>query len=137
MFNFMKGDTMGWDCMIKGMELDNVRTDRRASKSVEKYNISEQAIYFDNKYLPLSAIQRMRMQPSMYTPQGCCGKGIPVTKIRLEYGGEKPAVLMLEKESNAIKTIQMIKSYNDNAQIEEYIDPITGQVPEKWKGIFG
>lgn len=128
---------MAWDCVIKGKELGDVRKDRRASKSVEKYNISGQAVYFDNKYLPLSEIKTMRMQPSMYTPQGCCGKGIPVTKIRLEYGGEKPVVLMLEKESNAIKAVQMIKEVNPAAEIEEYVDPATGEAPKKWKGIFG
>ena len=128
---------MAWDCIISGKEISDVRKDRKASKSVEKYNISPQAVYFDNKYLPLSEIKTMRIQPSLYTPQGCCGKGIPVFKIRLDHGGEKPVVLMIEKENNAIQAVQMIREYNPDAVIEEYTDPVTGEPPKKWKGIFG
>ncbi len=39
-----------------------------------------------------------------------CGKGIPVFKIRLDYGGEKPLVLMIEKEANAERMISLINS---------------------------
>ena len=45
---------------------------------------------------------------SSYTPGMSCGKGIPVYKIRIEYGAEKPLVLMLEKEKNVQKMLDTI-----------------------------
>ena len=128
---------MGWDCIIKGKEISDVRKDRKSSTSVEKYNISENAIYFDTKYLPLPEIRSLRIQPSLYTPQGCCGKGIPVFKIRVDYGSEKPVVLVIEKESNAQKALELIKSYNPDVVLEEYIDPTTGEPAKPMRTILG
>lgn len=128
---------MGWDCIIKGKEIDEVRKDKRTAKNVEKYSISEKAVYFDNKYLPVNEIKSLRVQPSMYTPQGCCGKGIPVFKIRVDYGEEKPVVLMVEKESNAQKAIELITGNNPDIVIEEYINPVTGEPAKPMRTILG
>lgn len=79
-----------WKCIVHGIELENVKQDRKHCKRIERYEVSENAIYFEGKYLPVSLIKSMRSQPSAYRPHGCCGIGIPVFKIRVEYGAEKP-----------------------------------------------
>lgn len=94
---------MGWKCIIAGGELEDIRQDRKASVRIEQYAVSERAVYFQRSYLPLKNVKAVRMQPSVYRPNHCCGIGIPVTKVRIDYGGEKPLVLMLEKEENAEK----------------------------------
>ena len=88
-----------------GMICENLRrnadgelcfADMPLSPLAEKYGISENAVYFDGKYLPLSAIKKIIVKPSVYFPGHSCGKGIPVFKMGLDYGSEKFAVLMIE-----------------------------------------
>ena len=93
---------------MEGQDLSDVRKDRRTIKHVEKYGISENAIYFDGNYLPLSGINKIIVKRSAYFPNHCCGKGIPVFKIGLDYGGEKLAVLMLENSQNVEKLLSMV-----------------------------
>ena len=100
-----------WECIVQGKEIENVKQDRKHCKRIERYEVSENAIYFEGKYLPVSQIKSMRSQPSAYRPHGCCGIGIPVFKIRVEYGAEKPLVLVIEQEY--------------------YLSPHTGLKPEK------
>ena len=114
---------MAWKCIAEGKELADVRADRKESRSIEKYKVSQSAVYFEGQYLPFAAVLSMRAQPSLYYPQCCCGRGIPVTKIRLDYGAEKPLVLMLEKEDNARRLIDAISAANPAAVVEEYVEP--------------
>ena len=112
---------MAWECIAVGHGIDDVKKDRRTIKHVEKYGISEQAIYFEGQYLPLSLITDIRVQPSIYYPKHSCGKGLPVFKIRLDYGAEKPLVLMMEKEKNAALAVSMIQGVNAEAKIGNHL----------------
>ena len=58
-----------------------------------------------NPFFPTSLITDVKKQASTYTPNCACGKGIPVFKICIDYGAEKPLILMLEKEANADKLL--------------------------------
>ena len=102
---------MAWTSMIPDKTIEDVKQDRKATVSVEKY-------------LPIPAIKSVRIQPSTYSPNCCCGKGIPVFKIRIDYGAEKPLVLMIEKEKNAEKMVSIIKSANDTITVESGIEQI-------------
>ena len=110
---------MAWTSMIPDKIIEDVKQDRKSAISVEKYKVSNKAIYLQGVYLPISAITSVRIQPSTYSPNCCCGKGIPVFKIRIDYGAEKPLVLMLEKEQNAEKAVGIIISANNSVSIEE------------------
>lgn len=121
---------MAWKCVVEGKELSDERADRRSAENIEKYKVSENAVYFEGQYLPFSEIRMLRVQPSLYYPQCCCGRGIPVTKIRLDYGAEKPLVLMLEKEKNAEKLKAAILAGNPSVRVEEYVDPNADQRTE-------
>ena len=115
---------MAWTSMILDKAIEDVKQDRKAAVSVEKYMVSDKAIYVQGEYLPISAIKSVRIQPSTYSPNCCCGKGIPVFKIRIDYGAEKPLVLMIEKEKNAEKMVSIIKSANDTITVESGIEQI-------------
>ena len=104
--------------MISDKTIEDVKRDRRSAVSVEKYKVSDEAIYLQGEYLPISAIKSVRIQPSTYSPNCCCGKGIPVFKIRIDYGAEKPLVLMLEKKKNAEKAVDIITSVNNSIAVE-------------------
>ncbi|MCR5663403.1 MAG: hypothetical protein K6G17_00825 [Oscillospiraceae bacterium] len=109
---------MGWKCLVEGKELADVRADRRTVKRVEKYGLSGQAIYFQGCYIPFSAICALRAQPSLYMAQCGCGKGIPVFRIRVDYGAEKPEILMVEKEKSAERILEAVREANPGVPTE-------------------
>ena len=118
---------MAWKCVAEGKELADERTARKNSERVEKYNISEKAVWFEGRYLPSAAITALRAQPSLFYPQCCCGRGIPVFKIRLDYGAEKPVILMLEHEKNAKKIISALCAGNPAIMTEPWVDTNAGE----------
>ena len=75
-----------------------LKEDRKNSVRIEQYRVSENAVYFNGQYLPKSCIRDVSVLESSYTPGMSCGKGIPVFKIRIDYGADKPLVLMVEKK---------------------------------------
>ncbi len=99
---------MAWDCMIPQNEIEDIKADRKSAKRVEKYMVSGRALYFEGKYLPLESVESVSIHDSVYNPHCCCGRGIPVKKLKIEYGAEKPLILMVEKDSNAKKLAELI-----------------------------
>ncbi len=120
-----------WKCVAEGSEIENVPQDRKNSVTIEGYDVSEKAVYFKGCYLPLSQIKSVRRQPSTIRIRGGGCIGIPVFKIRLDYGAEKPVVLIVEETDNADKIIRMICAGNHAITMEYYVDPHTGLRPEK------
>lgn len=121
-----------WKCVVEGNEIEDVPKDRKRSVMIEGYDISEKAVYFTGRYLPFSQIKSVRSQPSAVRFRGGgCGIGIPVFKIRLDYGAEKPVVLVVEDQDNADKIIRKICAGNRDIVVEYYVDPHTGLRPEK------
>ena len=104
---------MSWECVIPEKAIEDVKTDKKRAKRVEKYMISEKALYYDGKYLPLNLIESVSVHDSTYNPSCCCGRGIPVKKLKIEYGADKPLILMVEKDKNAQKLKDMIEVTND------------------------
>ena len=98
---------MAWESITES-RIEDVKADKKAAKRVEKYMISENAIYFEGKYLPISQIQSVSIHDSIYNPHCCCGRGIPVKKVKIEYGINQSILLMFEHEKNAQKVIGMI-----------------------------
>ncbi len=109
---------MAWKSIIPGQEIENIKDDRKSSVGVEQYKVSKGAIYSRGDYLPVSAITNIKMLQSIYTPNCCCGKGIPVFKLRIDYGMEKPMVLMIEKEKNVEKLLSIISEVRPDLRIE-------------------
>ncbi|MBO5993636.1 MAG: hypothetical protein J6P76_05885 [Acidaminococcaceae bacterium] len=123
---------MGWKCVVEGSEIEDVKKDRKNSVMIEGYDFSEKAVYFKGCYLPFSQVKSVRSQPSAIRIRGGgCGIGLPVFKIRLEYGAERPVVLVVEDKDNADEIIRRICAGNRDTTIEYYVDPHTGLRPEK------
>lgn len=120
-----------WKCIVPGKEIEDVKQDRKRCRRIERYEVSENAIYFEGKYLPVSQIKSVRSQPSAYRPHGCCGIGIPVFKIRVEYGAERPVVLTVEQEEKVEELLHAICASNPDITLEYYLSPHTGLKPEK------
>ena len=94
-----------WKCVVAGSEIDDVKKDRESSVIIEGYDFSEKAVYFEGRYLPFSQIKSIRSQPSAIRIRGgSCGIGLPVFKIRLDYGVKNPVVLVVENKDNVEKS---------------------------------
>ncbi len=102
---------MAWKSILEGRTIDNVREDRRDSVRVEQYRISQQAVYFNGQYLPLACILDASVVESSFSPGMSCGKSIPVFKIRIDYGADKPLILMVEKRKNADAMMEIIEAH--------------------------
>ena len=100
---------MAWKCIVMDDPITDVKEDRKNAVRVEQYKVSSQAIYFNGQYLPFASITDVQVHESSFTPGMSCGKGIPVFKLRIDYGADKPLVLMVEKEKNVQKIMGMIK----------------------------
>ena len=121
-----------WECVVKGSEIEDVKQDRQSTVMIEGYDFSKKAVYFEGRYLPFSQIKSVRSQPSSIRIRGGgCGIGLPVFKIRLDYGAERPVVLTVEEKDSADKIIDMICAGNRDTTLEYYVDPHTGLRPEK------
>ena len=103
---------MAWKCIIPDITIDDIKEERKNSVRIEQYRVSSQVIFFNGQYLPISEIRDVQVMESSFTPGMSCGKGIPVYKIRIDYGAEKPLVLMVEKEKN-VKA--MMEKLTENA----------------------
>ena len=121
-----------WECVVEGSEIEDVNKDRESSVIIEGYDFSERAVYFEGRYLPFSQIKSVRSQPSSIRIRGGgCGIGLPVFKIRLDYGAEHPVVLVVEDKDNVDEIINRICKGNRDTTLEYYVDPHTGLRPEK------
>ena len=121
-----------WECVVKGSEIEDVKQDRQHTVMIEGYDFSEKAVYFEGRYLPFSQIKSVRSQPSSIRIRGGgCGIGLPVFKVRLDYGAERPVVLTVEEKESADKIINLICAGNRDTTLEYYVDPHTGLRPEK------
>ena len=99
---------MSWECIIPEKTIEDVKKDKRGAKRVEQYLVSDNALYFEGKYLPLNLVESVSIHDSTYNPHCCCGRGIPIKKLKIEYGTDKPLILMVEKDKNAQKLKDMI-----------------------------
>ena len=127
---------MAWLCVAPGFEIDDVKADRKTTKRIEAHWASDEAVYFDGRYLPYGAIKQAHIQPSVYRPAGCCGRGIPVHKLCLDYGADELAILMFEKEENAKAMLNIALGKNPGIEVKRYLDPVTGLPPEQSKTLF-
>ena len=109
---------MQLNCLVPDTAMDakSAAADRKSADRIGPYRISGKALYMQDRFLPLSAVKDCTIHDSMYAASGCCGRGFPVTKVRIDYGAEKPLVLTLEKKEDAVKMQKMIQTAAETAR---------------------
>ena len=87
-------------CTLEGAE-----SDYRAARRVAQYRVGAQAAYFPafpgTKYLPYAAVDRVISKNSALSVTGCCGKQLPVIRVRLFDDGELYEEFVFEKQKQA------------------------------------
>ena len=85
--------------------LEEAESDYRSARRVAQYRVGAKAAYFPafpgTKYLPYAAVDQVISKNSALSVTGCCGKQLPVVRVRLFYDGEFYQEFMFEKQKQA------------------------------------
>ena len=107
--------------------LENVKEDYRASKRVEQFRVSEQAVYFPafpgDQYLPFTSLHHVLSKNTAISVKGTCGKQLPMVRLRLSYDGEFYKDLMFEKQTNVDRVLDAIAAARPELTIVRDITP--------------
>ena len=97
---------------VKTCILENANEDYRAAKRAARYRIGKEAIYFPafpgTHYLPYRAVTRALTRNTQLPLTGCCGKALPMTRLRLYYGAEAYQDFMFEKREMANEALDAV-----------------------------
>ena len=92
--------------------LENPAGDYKTSRRVEQFRVSGQAIYFPafpgTQYLAFQALTKALTRNTSLSLTGCCGKALPMTRLRLYYDGEFYQDFLFEKLANANQVLDDI-----------------------------
>lgn len=89
--------------------LEHPEQDYRTARRAAQYRVSAQAIYFPafpgTRYLPFRAVTKALTRNTSLPLTGCCGKALPMTRLRLYYDGECYQDFLFEKLSEANRVL--------------------------------
>jgi len=107
--------------------VENAEQDRRSSKRVEQFRVSEQAVYFPafpgDQYLPFTSLHHVLSKNTAISVKGTCGKQLPMVRLRLSYDGEFYKDLMFEKQANVDRVLDAIAAARPELTIVRDITP--------------
>ncbi|MCI8328938.1 MAG: hypothetical protein HFG02_04830 [Oscillibacter sp.] len=102
--------------------LEDPAGDYRDSRRVEQYRLSGRAIYFPafpgTKYLSFQALTKALTRNTSMPLTGCCGKALPVTRLRLYYDESFYQDFTFEKLSNANQVLDGIAALRPDLPME-------------------
>jgi len=109
---------MAWKAYIKDRIVADPKEDYKNAERYDQYRVSDTAVYFPReKYMLLSDIRRVWVQPTVLNVIGCCGKGLPISAVCLDYDTKDIVKLTVEKKTDAEAFVDAI--LKKNPQIEK------------------
>lgn len=107
--------------------LKDPRGDYKAARRVEQYRFSAQAVYFPafpgTRYVPFGAVTKAVCRNSGMPVKGCCGKELPVTRLRLTYDGEFHQDFLFEKPENALRVLDALQALCPETPVDRKLGP--------------
>ncbi len=109
--------------LAKSCPLEDPAEDQKTARRVEQYRFSSRAIYFPafpgSQYLSFASLTRALTRNTSLPLTGCCGKALPVTRLRLYYdGGEFYQDFTFEKLANANMVLDAIAAARPDLSVE-------------------
>ena len=103
--------------------LEDPAGDYKTARRAEQYRVSGQAIYFPafpgTQYLSFASLTRALTRNTSLPLTGCCGKALPVTRLRLYYdGGEFYQDFTFEKLANANGVLDAVAAARPEIPLE-------------------
>ncbi len=122
----MEGDTVAifsLKSLAKSHPLEDPAGDYKTARRAEQYRFSANALYFPafpgTQYLAFSSLTRALTRNTSLPLTGCCGKALPVTRLRLYYdGGEFYQDFTFEKLANANQVLDAIAAARPELPLE-------------------
>ncbi|MBR6951589.1 MAG: hypothetical protein IKH56_07645 [Oscillospiraceae bacterium] len=105
---------MAYRSLCDGTRVENPREDCRKAARFGTFRIGSKAVYFPafpagGRYLAYEDISKILLKSSSLHPKGCCGGGIPVFVLRLEYGQGQGKNLILDTRRQAERVSAELK----------------------------
>lgn len=99
--------------LAKSHPLEDPAGDYKSARRAEQYRYSGSAIYFPafpgTQYLSFASLSRALTRNTSLPLTGCCGKALPVTRLRLYYdGGEFYQDFTFEKLASANEVLDAV-----------------------------
>ena len=108
--------------LARSHPLEDPAGDYKASRRAEQFRVSGQAVYFPafpgTRYLSFRALTKALTRNTSLPLTGCCGKALPMTRLRLYYDGEFYQDFMFEKLSVANGVLDSIAAARPDLPIE-------------------
>ena len=98
--------------LSKSHPLEDPAGDYRTALRAEQFRFSKRAIYFPafpgTQYLAFQSLTKALTRNTSLPLTGCCGKALPMTRLRLYYDGELYQDFLFEKLPNANRVLDEI-----------------------------
>lgn len=108
--------------LSKSHPLEDPAADYKDSRRMEQYRVSGQAIYFPafpgTQYLSFRSLTKALTRNTSLPLTGCCGKALPMTRLRLYYDGEFYQDFLFEKLPNANEVLDGIAAACPDLPVE-------------------
>ena len=108
--------------LAQDFPLSDPGEDYRSARRVEQFRFSGQAIYFPafpgTKYLSFQALTKALSRNTSLSLTGCCGKALPMTRLRLYYGQEFYQDFLFEKLDSANQVLDAIAAARPDLPLE-------------------
>ena len=109
--------------LAKSHPLKDPAGDYKTSRRAEQYRLSGNALYFPafpgTQYLSFASLTKALTRNTSLPLTGCCGKALPVTRLRLYYdGGEFYQDFTFEKLANANEVLDAIAAARPELPLE-------------------
>lgn len=93
--------------------------DYRAARRVGQYRVGREAIYFPGfpgtVYLPYGAMTQVWVKTTALPLTGCCGKELPMVRLRAFYDGAFYQDFLFEKQAEADEALAAVRTANPAA----------------------
>ncbi|MDD3346794.1 hypothetical protein [Oscillibacter sp.] len=107
--------------------LQNAATDFRTARRVGQYRAGGEAVYFPafpgQRYLPYGALSKAWTKNTAITVTGCCGKQLPMVRLRMFYDGEFYQDFLFEKQTEADVILDAIRAARPELPLERDTTP--------------
>ena len=109
--------------LAKSHPLEDPAGDYKSARRAEQYRYSGSAIYFPafpgTQYLSFASLSRALTRNTSLPLTGCCGKALPVTRLRLYYdGGEFYQDFTFEKLASANEVLDAVSAARPGLPLE-------------------
>ena len=104
--------------------LEDAAADLKGSDRAAQYRVTDRAIYVPafpgKRYIPFDAVSHAWVKETSLPLTGCCGKQLPMFRLRLRYdGGEVYQDFLFEKEALARSILSRVLTQNPAISQEE------------------